>query len=125
MVPSAIHWQESLPLTANSKIDRKALTALATQLHAAQDEVQAPNTPAEQRLAAAWASVLGIAHGGIDRRDNFFDRGGTSLSAVKLAITLDRAVSPADISRHPVLTDLARFLDTASHQRPTAQPASP
>ncbi|MGW0394909.1 non-ribosomal peptide synthetase [Streptomyces sp. NPDC003042] len=125
MVPSAIHWQESLPLTANGKIDRKALTALATRLHAAEDDVQAPHTPAEQRLAAAWASVLGIPQGQIDRRDNFFDRGGTSLSAVKLAITLDRAVSPADVTRHPVLTDLARFLDTASHQRPTAQPASP
>ncbi|MBT2449266.1 amino acid adenylation domain-containing protein [Streptomyces sp. ISL-43] len=125
MVPSAIHWQESLPLTANSKIDRKALTALAAQLHAAEDDVQAPNTPAEQRLATAWASVLGIAQGRIDRRDNFFDRGGTSLSAVKLAITLDRAVSPADVTRHPVLTDLARFLDAASHRRPTAQPASP
>lgn len=125
MVPSVIHWQESLPLTANSKIDRKALTALATQLHDAEDDVQAPNTPAEQRMAAAWARVLGIPQGRIDRRDNFFDRGGTSLSSVRLAITLDRAVSPADVIRHPVLTDLARFLDTASHRRPTAQPASP
>lgn len=131
MVPSAIHWQERLPLTANSKIDRKALTALATQLHAAEDDVQTPDTPdtpdtpAEQRMAAAWASVLGIPQGQIGRRDNFFDRGGTSLSAVKLAITLDRAVSPADVTRHPVLTDLARFLDTASHRRPTRQRASP
>ncbi|MCX4775570.1 non-ribosomal peptide synthetase [Streptomyces sp. NBC_01264] len=125
MVPSAIHWQESLPLTPNSKIDRKALTALAARLHATEDDVQAPRTPAEQRMAAAWASALGIPQGRIDRRDNFFDRGGTSLSAVKLAITLDRAVSPADVVRHPVLIDLARFLDTASHQRPVAQPASP
>ncbi|MBT2540044.1 amino acid adenylation domain-containing protein [Streptomyces sp. ISL-44] len=125
MVPSVIHWQESLPLTANSKIDRKALTALATQLHDAEDDVQAPNTPAEQRMTAAWARVLGIPQGRIDRRDNFFDRGGTSLSSVRLAITLDRAVSPADVIRHPVLSDLARFLDTASHRRPTEQTASP
>ncbi|MFG2292550.1 amino acid adenylation domain-containing protein [Streptomyces sp. NPDC048603] len=124
MIPSAVHWQESLPLTANSKVDRKALTALAVQLHATGDEVQAPGTPAEQRLAAAWASVLGIPQDGIDRRDNFFDRGGTSLSAVKLAITLDRAVSPADITRHPVLTDLAGFLDAAPHRLPTAQQSS-
>lgn len=124
MVPSAIHWQESLPLTANSKIDRKALTALAARLHTVEDQVQAPNTPAEERLAAAWASVLGIPQGRIGRSDNFFDQGGTSLSAVKLAITLDRAVTPADVTRHPVLTDLARFLDTASDRRPTAQPAS-
>lgn len=124
MVPSAIHWQESLPLTANSKIDRKALTALAAQLHAAEDDVQAPHTPAELRLAAAWASVLGIPQGRIDRRDNFFGLGGTSLSAVRLAVALDRAVSLPDVTRHPILADLARFLDTASHRRPTAQPAS-
>ncbi|MER5486234.1 amino acid adenylation domain-containing protein [Streptomyces sp. NPDC002812] len=125
MVPSAIYWRESLPLTANSKIDRKALTELAAHLHTVEDEVQEPNTPAEQRLAAAWASVLGIPQGRIGRCDNFFDRGGTSLSAVRLAITLDRAVSPADVIRHPVLTDLARFLDTVSPASPTARPASP
>ncbi|MEU9253729.1 amino acid adenylation domain-containing protein [Streptomyces sp. NPDC048270] len=128
MVPSALHWQESLPLTANSKIDRKALTALAAQLHAVEDAVKddtrEPATPAEQRLAAAWAKVLGVPQGHIGRRDNFFDRGGTSLSAVRLAVTLDRAVSPADVARHPVLTDLARFLDTTSHRRPTAPSAS-
>ncbi|MEU2390415.1 amino acid adenylation domain-containing protein [Streptomyces sp. NPDC007369] len=114
MIPSAVHWREGLPLTPNSKIDRKALTALAAQLHAAEDEIQAPGTPAERRLAAAWTSVLGIPQDGIDRRDNFFDRGGTSLSAVKLAIALDRTVSPADVTRHPVLHDLARFLDDPS-----------
>ncbi|MFD4244254.1 amino acid adenylation domain-containing protein [Streptomyces sp. NPDC058525] len=128
MVPSAIHWQESLPLTANSKIDRKALTALAAQLHgtedATEDEVQAPSTPAEQRMAAAWAKVLGVPQDQIGRGDNFFDRGGTSLSAVRLAVTLDRAVSPADVNRHPVLTDLARFLDTAARPRPTAPSVS-
>ncbi len=124
MVPSAIHWQEGLPLTANSKIDRKALTALAARLHTVEDVVQAPHTPAEQRLAAAWARVLGVPQGHIGRRDNFFDRGGTSLSAVRLAVTLDRAVSPADVARHPVLTDLARFLDSTSHRRPTAPSTS-
>jgi len=43
--------------------------------------------------------------------DHFFDRGGTSLSAVKLAIALDRAVTIDDVTRHPVLADLAGLLD--------------
>ncbi|MFE2088028.1 amino acid adenylation domain-containing protein [Streptomyces sp. NPDC059460] len=117
MVPSAFHWRESLPLTANSKIDRKTLQALAGELGLVQDEYRAPNTPTEQQLAAAWAKVLGIPQNQIGRRDHFFDRGGTSLSAVKLAITLDRAVSLKDVTRHPILADLAGLVDGRSELR--------
>ncbi|MGW1653342.1 non-ribosomal peptide synthetase [Streptomyces atratus] len=117
MVPSAFHWREGLPLTANSKIDRKTLRALAEELDVVQDDYRAPNTPTEQQLAAAWAKVLGIPQNQIGRRDHFFDRGGTSLSAVKLAITLDRAVSLKDVTRHPVLADLAGLVDGRSEQR--------
>ena len=117
MVPSAFHWRESLPLTANSKIDRKALRRLAASLTAgpgrAADLHQVPATAAEQRLAAAWATVLGLPRAQIGRRDDFFGRGGTSLSAVKLAVTLGRAVSLKDITGHPILADMARLLDGA------------
>jgi hypothetical protein len=58
--------------------------------------------------------VLGIPQGQIGRRDNFFDRGGSSLSAVKLAITLDRAVSLKELTRHPVLADMAGVVDGKS-----------
>jgi amino acid adenylation domain-containing protein len=111
MVPSAFHWREQLPLTANSKIDRKALTALAGELSAADEDYDAPGTPTERRLAAAWASVLGIPLGQIGRRDDFFDLGGTSLSAVQLAIALDRAVTLKDVTEYPVLDDLAGVID--------------
>lgn len=117
MVPSAFHWRESLPLTANSKIDRRALQGLVEELGTVQDEYRAPSTPTEQQLAAAWAKVLGIPQNQIGRRDHFFDRGGTSLSAVKLAITLDRAVSLKDVTRHPVLADLAGLVDGRSERR--------
>jgi amino acid adenylation domain-containing protein len=118
MVPPTFHRRESLPLTANGKIDRKALTALAGELTGSDvtEQHHAPSTPTEQRLAVAWAKVLGIPQGQIDRRDHFFDRGGTSLSAVKLAITLDRAVSLKDLTRHPVLADLAGLVDGRSEQ---------
>ncbi|WP_406484538.1 non-ribosomal peptide synthetase [Streptomyces sp. NBC_01563] len=111
MVPSAFHWRETLPLTANSKIDRRTLQALAGELDVIRDDFRAPVTPAEKQLAAAWAKVLGIPQNQIGRRDHFFDRGGTSLSAVKLAIVLDRAVSLKDVTRHPILADLAGLVD--------------
>jgi amino acid adenylation domain-containing protein len=117
MVPSAYHWRESLPLTANGKIDKKALTALAGELDVAEQDHDGPSTATEHRLAAAWAEVLGIPKDQIGRRDHFFDLGGTSLSALKLAITLDRAVSFKDLTGHPILADLATLIDGRSEQR--------
>ncbi|MFF4231827.1 amino acid adenylation domain-containing protein [Streptomyces sp. NPDC001820] len=117
MVPSAFHWQESLPLTPNSKIDRKTLSALAGELDSVEDDYSAPSTPTEQRLAAAWGHVLGIPQDRIGRQDHFFDRGGTSLSAVKLAIAMDRAVTLKDVTSHPVLANLAELVDGRSERR--------
>src|SRR5205814_2333656 len=117
MVPSALHGRKSLPLTANGKIDKKALTALAGELDAAEQDHDGPNTATEHRLAAAWAEVLGIPKDQIGRRDHFFDLGGTSLSAVRLAITLDRAVSLKDLTGHPTLADLATLIDGGSERR--------
>ncbi|MGW7386590.1 non-ribosomal peptide synthetase [Streptomyces sp. NPDC054794] len=123
MVPSAFHRQDGLPLTANGKIDRKALTALAQQTAPDADgevtaEDRAPLTPTERKLAAAWAELLGVPEHRIGRDDHFFDTGGTSLSAVKLTIALDRAVSLKDITGHPVLADLAALLDGTTGIRP-------
>src|SRR5436190_3425992 len=117
MVPSAIHWRETLPLTENGKIDRKALLALAGELDVAGQRHEEPSTATERRLAAAWAKVLGIPRDQIGRRDHFAELGGTSLSALKLAITLDRAVSVKDLINHPSLADLAALVDDRSAQR--------
>ncbi|GGI95129.1 non-ribosomal peptide synthetase [Streptomyces brasiliensis] len=124
MVPSAFHWRHGLPLTANGKTDRKALTALAEEQTApgmrGDDTTQHDRafTPTERKLAAAWAELLGVPEHRIGRGDHFFDSGGTSLTAVKLTIALDRAVSLKDITRHPVLADLASLLDGTAAQRP-------
>ena len=111
MVPSAFHWQRNLPLTNNGKIDRKALTALGGGLDPAEQDRDRPSTATEQWLAAAWTEVLGIPKDQIGRRDHFFELGGTSLSALKLAITLGRAVSFKDLINHPILADLATLVD--------------
>ena len=61
--------------------------------------------------------MLGIPAQQIGRWDHFFDRGGTSLSAVKLVILLDRAVSLKDVTRHPVLAELAALVDGRPERR--------
>ena len=111
MVPAAIHGWTSLPLTANGKTDRKALEALAAGLDGAEAKREEPGTDAERRLAAAWAEVLALPREQIGRRDNFFDLGGTSLSVVKLAVALGRAVPFKDLAARPVLTDQAALID--------------
>ena len=111
MVPSAIQWMEDLPLTANGKIDRKRLRSVGAELDTAEASWEPPTTPTEKRLVSAWASVLGIPESRIGRRDSFFDRGGTSLSAVRLAVALDREVSLKDVTSYPVLADLAALVD--------------
>src|SRR5437867_3598489 len=111
MVPSAIHWRKTLPLTENGKIDRQALAALAGEFDSAQEDREKPSTATERRLATAWAEVLGIAKDQIGRRDHFFELGGTSLAAVRLAIALDRTVSFQDLAAHPILADQATLID--------------
>jgi hypothetical protein len=54
----------------------------------------------------------------IGRRDHFFDLGGTSLTELKLAITLDRAVCFDDLTGHPILADLAALIDGRSDNDP-------
>src|SRR6266446_4061595 len=112
MIPSAFLWRGALPLTANGKIDRKALMALAAELDVAEQHRDEPSTETEHWLAVAWGEVLGIPADQIGRRDNFFDLGGTSLSGLRLAIALDRAVSFKDLTGHPIVADLAALVDS-------------
>ena len=82
MVPSAFVVLESLPVTANGKVDRLALPApQAIKLEWAGGYV-APHTSIEEVLVKIWAEVLGIKRVGI--RDNFFELGGHSLLATQL-----------------------------------------
>ncbi len=80
MVPAVVVLIPSMPLTKNGKIDRDALP------HPDETERQrekvAPRTDAESRLLAIWSELLGMHDLGV--RDDFFDLGGHSLSAMRL-----------------------------------------
>lgn len=112
MVPSALHWQPSLPLTDNGKIDRKRLAAYASEAITAKPAPATAGSATEQRLAHAWADILDIPQQQIDPGAHFFELGGTSLSALRLVTRLRRAISVKDLAEHPVLADLARLVDS-------------
>ncbi len=79
MVPSAFVLLDTLPLTANGKVDKKALPA-PDHLATAQEYV-APRDPREEAIAAVYAEVLGISR--VGAHDSFFDLGGHSLLATR------------------------------------------
>uniref|UniRef100_UPI00123AFC6B non-ribosomal peptide synthetase n=1 Tax=Paenibacillus tepidiphilus TaxID=2608683 RepID=UPI00123AFC6B len=80
MIPSYFVQLEKLPLTANGKVDRKALQAPDREAHT--EGYEAPRDALERQLAELFAEVLGVKEVGIG--DSFFERGGHSLKAMTL-----------------------------------------
>jgi acyl transferase domain-containing protein/acyl carrier protein len=110
MVPAACVTLAALPLTANGKVDLKALPA--PERTAAEAVRRAPESALEKTVAAVWQEVLAVDQVGLD--DNFFDRGGHSLLLVevqgKLSERLGREIKIVDLFTYPTIGALARFL---------------
>ncbi|MCD7438237.1 amino acid adenylation domain-containing protein [Streptomyces lincolnensis] len=122
-VPSAlVPLPDGLPLTANGKVDRAALTERAAGLGVSADATRRPDGPVEELVAAAWRELLGAEQ--VGRDDEFFALGGDSLLATRLVARLReagvRGARIAALFTHPVLKDYAATL-TLDAEKPVAQ----
>ena len=112
LLPSAYVAVASWPLTANGKLDRRALPAptMDAQLRRAHEP---PQGPLEQRLAALWIELLQVER--VGRQDHFFELGGHSLLAVQLIERMRQQGLQVDaqvLFGQPTLASLAAAVDT-------------
>jgi acyl-coenzyme A synthetase/AMP-(fatty) acid ligase/acyl carrier protein len=114
MVPSAFVLLESFPLTANGKIDRKALPPPDRNSADMARHYVAPRNTTERIVAGIWAEILGRKRIGI--HDNFFDLGGHSLKATQVISRLRKAFRSEIPLRHlfefPTIAELAAVIDS-------------
>src|SRR5262249_31786484 len=110
MVPGAYVRLESLPLTHNGKLDRRALPAPETDAYAGA-VYEPPQGAIEKQLAQLWAELLKLER--VGRQDNVFELGGHSLLAVQLTERLRRQGLRTDVRMlftAPTLAGLAAAL---------------
>jgi amino acid adenylation domain-containing protein len=126
MVPSAFISLASFPLTANAKIDRRALPA-PDWAHpaAASANFVAPRTPQEQTMASIWADVLHLERVGIE--DNIFELGADSLHVFQIAARANQAgidVKPRQILQYRQIAAVMNAIAAdMSAKGPTAKSA--
>ena len=113
LVPAHVVVLAALPLTANGKVDRKALPAVGSPAVGASNESESqPKSATEAAIAAVWRDVLGLAQIGV--HDNFFELGGHSLKAAQVVSQirhrLGRELPLAVFFRTPTVSAAARAL---------------
>ena len=121
MVPTHLMLLASMPLTANGKLDRRALPSPDPELN--RQQYVAPSNLLEQHLAQVWCDVLNLPQVGLN--DNFFELGGDSILSIQVvsrARQLGIHFSPRDLFRHQTVQALAsvatRTEQTTAEQGP-------
>jgi acyl carrier protein len=119
MAPGIYVVMEKLPLSANGKVDRKALPPpLSVRPHTERAFVPA-STETERIIAQIWREALKIDRVGII--DNFFDIGGHSLLMVQVHLLLrekfQSEISIIDLFKYPTISALAEFIEKGEQEQ--------
>lgn len=124
MIPSAFVTLDEIPLTANGKVDRKALPEPCNEKAGGAGEDAARRSRTEEQLCRIWAEIFGRENIGV--HEDFFELGGHSLMTLRaIALINDRLgarLQPATFFDHPTIAGLAALLESDRGKR--APPAS-
>ncbi|WP_263372825.1 non-ribosomal peptide synthetase/type I polyketide synthase [Granulicella aggregans] len=121
MVPTAFVDLPTFPLTANGKIDRRALPAPDRSLQVQDGNYVAPQTPQEEQMAAIWAEVLHVERVGV--QDNIFELGADSLHVFQIAARANQAgieVKPRQILQYRQIRAVLAELSSVAPAAKTA-----
>lgn len=115
MIPGVIKQIKEVPLSFNGKVDKKHLEKYV--IHTPDTSTKKkPKSKTEKKVIKLYNTITGFND--IDITSNFFEVGGQSLSAIKLqqAIeeTFHKKIELADIFKHPIVKELAGFIDSVS-----------
>ena len=116
MVPAHLIVLDSMPLTANGKLDRRALPQPDPEAN--RQHYVAPSNALESSLAAIWCAVLNVQQVGLD--DNFFELGGDSILSIQVVSRARQAgihFSPRDLFQHQTVRALAAVATRTEHIR--------
>ncbi|MCP5051928.1 MAG: amino acid adenylation domain-containing protein, partial [bacterium] len=119
MIPSFYITIDEIPLTANDKVDKRALPRPDKDSLQRDTVYIAPRDSLEEKLAALWEEVLAIKPVGI--KDNFFDLGGHSLKATRMVSRIHRDLQVKlplhELFTHPTIDELARRIRSKETSR--------
>ena len=126
MVPTAYVFLDSLPRTANGKLDRDRLPDPGLERAFVEAAYSPPRTPVEELVAQIWGELLG--HQAVGVHDDFFELGGHSLLATQLVSRINKVFS-VDLGLRtlfdaPTVAELVRHLEDGGEAAPPLEPAS-
>ncbi|MFE7610155.1 amino acid adenylation domain-containing protein [Streptomyces celluloflavus] len=125
MVPSAFTALDRMPRNSVAKVDKGALPA--PDWAAAAEDFVPLRGPVQETLARIWAEVLGLPS--VGARDDFFDLGGDSIAAVRIAsraaAALGTRVAPRALFHAPTIAGMERLLAEAGQDGGAADGAGP
>jgi amino acid adenylation domain-containing protein len=112
MLPSELVILDRMPLTANGKVDRKALPSPDQSHYELEGTYVAPSSPVEEILVNVWAQVLGLERVGV--RDDFLALGGDSILSLQIVAQAAAAgvkISATEIFEQMTIESLARVAE--------------